>query len=157
MKRLLRVTVLWCCIIMASCNSGQKQMEKLRWLEGTWVVKGSIPPTYESWERVNGSEMKGRSWYEDSTGVVNTENIRLIAEGHSVIYEASVSDQNGGIGIPFTLQNVQNDTFTFINEKHDFPQIIRYIRTTDTSFTAEVGKTENEKWEGFRLFFILKR
>jgi hypothetical protein len=157
MKRPIYLSFILLLATITACNSGRQDIEKLRWLEGSWMVKGSMPPTYESWERINETEMKGRSWFEDSTGPVNTESIRLKAEGGSVIYEASVSDQNGGIGIPFQMQAVQHDTFSFVNEKHDFPQMIRYIKTSDTSFTAEVGKTEEGKWAGFRLFFIRMR
>ncbi len=74
------------------------------------------------------------------TGEVVTiiEYLDITRNDDEIVYTASVPDQNQGSGIHF-IQTRSDDTFSFENPDHDFPQKIDYQMLTDTELIVKVS------------------
>ena len=113
-------------------------------LEGTWKVADGT--NYEHWDRAGPTTLKGFVFNMENGLPVVTEYLEIKRLGDKVIYTATVLDQNQGESIPFTL--VRTDSaYSFENQKHDFPKIIRYKPLTDNRISVYIGTEER----GFKL------
>ena len=72
-----------------------------------------------------------------------TEHLTLRSkEADRLEYVATVPTQNGGGSIPFQWRPTNDSTLLFVNEAHDFPQRIAYVRTS-TGWRVTITGTEN--------------
>ncbi|WP_317044271.1 DUF6265 family protein [Labilibaculum antarcticum] len=116
------------------CTSNE--LSKLYFLEGTWKVEGK--EKFEVWERVGSSELTGFA-YKLVDGQKNiTETLRIKIEGGSIVYQATVPDQNEGVSVSFVLNESDNSCFSFENKKHDFPKKNQYKKVTKTKLEIQV-------------------
>ncbi len=109
---------------------------------GTWKVENE--DTYEEWEMVNASEYAGSSYKIKDGKKVVSENLTLRSSEKSVIYTATVLNQNQGKGIEFTLNQINENIFSFENLNHDFPKKIIYEKITDRHIYVQVLGNENK-------------
>ncbi|BAX79015.1 hypothetical protein ALGA_0625 [Labilibaculum antarcticum] len=90
------------------------------------------------WERVGSSELTGFA-YKLVDGQKNiTETLRIKIEGGSIVYQATVPDQNEGVSVSFVLNESDNSCFSFENKKHDFPKKNQYKKVTKTKLEIQV-------------------
>jgi len=116
-------------------------------LEGTWKVADGT--NYEHWDRAGPTTLKGFMFNMENGLPVVTEYLEITRQEDQFVYVATVLDQNQGESIPFTL--VRTDSaYSFENQKHDFPRIIRYKPLTDDRISVYVGTEE----EGFELVLV---
>ena len=113
-------------------------------LEGTWKVADGT--NYEHWDRAGPTTLKGVMFSVESGLPVVTEYLEIKRLGDKVIYTATVLDQNRGEGIPFTMVR-KDSAYSFENQEHDFPRIIRYKPVTSDRISVYVGTEER----GFKL------
>jgi len=92
-------------------------------LQGTWKVADK--ERYEHWDRMSDSELKGVSYSIKNDQKIVSEYLKIKKLGDKVIYTALVIGQNNGKEIDFEL-TFKDSTYSFINERHDFPNRIRY-------------------------------
>lgn len=112
-------------------------------LEGTWRVDDSN--SYEHWDRVDHLTLKGFMFTMESGLPEVTEYLEIRQENEMITYYATVLDQNMGESIPFYLHD-SDSAYSFINQEHDFPKIIRYKPLSDRRITVFVG-TEHDGFE----------
>lgn len=130
------------------CSSND--LSRFYFLEGTWKVEGK--EKYEVWERSNNDELTGFA-YKLVDGRKNIiETLRITMENGSIVYQATVPDQNKGASISFVLNESDNSCFSFENKTHDFPKKIQYNKVRDTELEIRVLGDQNQ---GFS--FIQKR
>lgn len=122
------------------------QIELARWVLGSWYYVSSDATNYEIWEIVNDSTFSGRSYSINNGDTVSSEFINLLQRKGELAYVPTVSGQNKGMPIQFTLTFISGDKMIFENPDHDFPQMITYQHLVPDSLVAEIsGVIEGER------------
>lgn len=99
---------------------------------------------YENWELSNNKELIGYSYkFKDGQKII-TETLAIKILENTVIFEATVPDQNEGKTIPFILNNEIKDYLSFENMDHDFPKKIQYKRINENVIEVTVAGDEGE-------------
>lgn len=93
-------------------------------LVGTWKVKNQ--QTYEQWNLAGENHLKGFSYKVVKKENIKTEDLTLIARNDSIVYLATVLNQNNGKHIAFKQNQIDSITYVYENPSHDFPQKITY-------------------------------
>lgn len=130
MKYILMITI-WSLTVLASAQTVFPSF-----LKGTWKMENK--DIYEHWDSLNENTIKGVSYILTGEVVTIMEYLDITRNDNEIVYTASVPDQNQGKGIHF-IQTRSDDTFTFENPDHDFPQKIDYQRLTDTELLVKVS------------------
>jgi hypothetical protein len=113
------------CIIFYGINGfSQVSSISLDLFVGTWKAVDS--PNYEVWEKINDSLFVGNSFELNGKEKTLNEVFYMEKRNDSIIYTATVFNQNKGKSIPFVLKTSIAETFSFENENHDFPKKIQY-------------------------------
>lgn len=156
MKRITCFGIIPFCyyvILIASCNQATKKeatqsfklLEKTNWLIGGWENVSNEGVLSEEWEKENDSIYVGESHFVIGKDTVFSEKISLVQEGNQLFYIPTVNDQNEGLPVRFILTSSTDKQLVFENQKHDFPQKIKYSLITTDSLVAEIsGKHEGE-------------
>ena len=139
MKTLTSICIL--CLLLA-CS--ENKLSRVDFIIGTWKMEGK--EQYENWELSNNKELIGYSYkFKDSQKII-TETLSIKILENTVIFEATVPDQNEGKTIPFTLNNEIKHHLSFENIDHDFPKRIQYKRINENEIEVTVL---GDKDEGF--------
>jgi hypothetical protein len=120
-------------LLLSFCNTSQTQ--KVDFLVGIWKVEGK--ETYEAWT-IENDKLLGESFKKRGEQKYVTETLEIKKEGGKWVYIVTVKNQNNGKGIPFTLQEVKDDLYSFENPAHDFPKKIQYKILTKNSLQVSV-------------------
>ncbi|MDH3697067.1 MAG: DUF6265 family protein [Flavobacteriaceae bacterium] len=137
MKTLTSICIL--CLLLA-CS--ENKLSRVDFIIGTWKMEGK--EQYENWELSNNKQLIGYSYkFKDSQKII-TETLSIKILENTVIFEATVPDQNEGKTIPFTLNNEIKDYLSFENIDHDFPKKIQYKRISENEIEVTVLGDEGE-------------
>jgi hypothetical protein len=140
--------LLFCVVILFSCSKKMvvmnKQAIEIEWLVGVW--KNKDKEMYEKWIKVSESEYRGVGYDMTAGYATITESIKLYKEGKDWYYEAKVA-ANNNVPVKFTLVPDPVYTLKFINEKHDFPQMISYKKDAFDVMSACISDMANTKVE----------
>lgn len=120
-------------------------MKTLSIIKGSWQMqtrKGSI---IEEWDFGKHNNYIGKSFKTTYNDTILMENLEIKIIGKSIYYIASVLDQNNQNPIYFKLIKFNNNTYTFENKKHDYPQQITYNFVTNDSLIATISGSKNNK------------
>lgn len=132
------------------------QLEKFSFLVGAWsftTAKGKIT---EKWDWDKSSELKGSSYSVSLAGdSVLLETISLYQSGDEIFYTATGYQEGNRSIVPFRLVSVNQNTFTFENKNHDFPQRIIYRKVSDNEILAWIEGQINGKFT--KIEFPYKR
>ena len=121
------------------------QMESFNWILGEWVMKYEKAYLTESWGKINETNFEGSGITRDnkSDSTLFSESLRILEMNGEIFYLSKV-DHNE-LPIPFKMTYQDNSKIIFENEKHDFPQIIKYIRQGNDSLKVIIGLLNNEQ------------
>ncbi|WP_297693319.1 DUF6265 family protein [uncultured Eudoraea sp.] len=129
-------TLTYICILCLLLACSENKLSRIDFLIGTWKMEGK--EQYENWELSNNKELNGYSYkFKDSQKII-TETLSIKILENTVIFEATVPDQNEGKTIPFTLNNEIKDYLSFENIDHDFPKKIQYKRINENEIEVTV-------------------
>ncbi len=121
------------------------QLQKTKWLIGSWQRKSEKGILTETWHLLNDSTFTGRSFFVNNIGdTLSSETIRLEQRNGKLYYIPIVSGQNDGKAILFTQTNLSDSMVIFENPTHDFPQKIDYRFQKPDSLIAEVSASSEE-------------
>ena len=136
-------------ILIVSCQKKSEKkfekLEKLSWLLGNWENQMPNGILVENWKRENDSTYNGESFFINKKDTIHYEYIQLIQNKEEVVYNATVEGQNNEQAIPFILTSETNNTFSFENLKHDYPQKIEYKLKKNKSIVATISGKQNGK------------
>ncbi len=114
--------------------------------DGTWKMTTKNGTLYESWSKPNNFTLKSTSYKVKANGdTVLLESVVLTQTRSGVFYNSTVKDQNDGKAVPFKLSSINNKTFVFTNEEHDYPKRIVYEFIGTDSLHAWIDGGEEEK------------
>jgi len=155
MKKITPLLILISVSIAAiSCKDNKySELEKAKWLLGSWENRTADGVLTETWEKENDSTFSGISYFLKNNDTLSKEKIALQQRGTELSYIATVPSQNGGSPVPFVMTSISDKQFVFENSKHDFPQRIAYNLIQKDSISAEISGTQSgkEKNETFPL------
>jgi len=149
--------------LLFSCNSqndkapktdSHELIQSAEWLIGRWENTDDQGTLSETWKKDSDSSFAGASYYVSGGDTIFSESIRLVEMDGGLHYIPSVSDQNEGKPVDFTLIHTTTNEFIFENRKHDFPQNIRYTLTNDSLIAVISGK---QKGKPHQEVFAMKR
>ena len=146
MKKIIGIILL---IVFVSCqNKSEKKfdkLEKLNWLVGNWEQSLPDGTLKENWTKQNDSTFSGNNYFINAKDTVHFESIKLTQTAEELTYSATVIGQNNDEPIGFKLISDSNNTYTFENSAHDYPQKITYKKVNDTNLVATISGKQQGK------------
>jgi hypothetical protein len=119
--------------------ASRAELARLQWLAGTWSGESGGVWHQELWLPAKGGTMLGLH-HEVQQGIDRTltfEYLRVEAREEGVYYVASPM---GRTATAFALDEMGEQSVTFANLEHDFPQRIRYERKGDELLARAEGQ-----------------
>ena len=134
-------------LISCQNKSGHKfeKLKKMDWLIGTWEQKLPEGILSEEWKKENDSTYSGKSFFIKEKDTIHMESILLTQKNGELLYIPMVKGQNNDEPITFKLTSETNNTYSFENPEHDYPQKITYKKMDDTSLLATISGKQGGK------------
>lgn len=139
--------------ISAISGKNYHQIEQLNWLIGNWTNLSPEQQSYESWRQINDSTLSAYSYTTVLGDTVFQENMVIQESSDGVVLIVSVPNQNDEKPITFGLHPTENHLFTFVNEKHDFPNKISYTNPVKDSIHAWVEGQIDSTYKKIDFYF----
>lgn len=136
------------CLAACKNNSSQNKfdkLEKMNWLVGNWEQKLPDGTLKETWTKENDSTFSANSYFINTKDTVHFESIKLTQSADELTYIATVVGQNNDEAVDFKLTSDTENTFTFENPAHDYPQKITYKKVNETSLIATISGKQQGK------------
>lgn len=136
------------CLTGCKNNSSEKKfdkLEKMNWLVGNWEQKLPDGTLTETWTKENDSTFSGDSYFINTKDTVHFESIKLTQRAEELTYSATVVGQNDDKPVDFKLILDADNTFTFENSTHDYPQKIIYKKVTSDRLIATISGKQQGK------------
>ncbi len=121
------------------------KLEKMNWLIGSWERKLPDGILKETWTKQNDSTFSGDSYFINTKDTVHFESIKLVQKAEELTYNATVVGQNEDEPVAFKLTSDTNNTFSFENPAHDYPQKITYKKVTSDRLIATISGKQQGK------------
>lgn len=146
-KLTLTAVVAIACFICCQNKSGHKfeKLQKMEWLVGSWEQKLPEGILTENWTKTNDSTYTGESYFIKQKDTLHSEKIVLTQKNDAVLYIPTVTGQNNDEPVTFTMTSEAENTFSFENPTHDYPQKITYKKINDTSLIATISGKQQGK------------
>lgn len=136
-------------VLLLSCqNNSEKKfdkLEKLNWLIGKWEKKLPEGILTETWTKKNDSTYTATSFFIIDKDTVHSESVELTQLKEELIYRPTVKGQNNDEPVDFKLTSDSENTFTFENPKHDYPQKIVYKKVNEKNLVATISGIQQGK------------
>lgn len=135
--------------------SGKKynQIEQLQWLVGNWANITIDQQSYENWTRLNDSTLSSYAYTTVLNDTVFQENMIIQQRPNGLCLIVSVPNQNKEKPVVFDFLPKENDVFTFVNEKHDFPNKISYTNPVKDSIHAWIEGQIDSTYRKIDFYF----
>ena len=135
--------------IITSCqNKSEKKfdkLEKMDWLIGNWEQALPEGILKETWTKQNDSTFTGDSYFITPKDTVHFESIKLTQKAEELTYSATVVGQNDDEPVDFKLTSDAENTFTFENPTHDYPQKISYKKVSSDRLIVTISGKQQGK------------
>ncbi|MDX1591734.1 MAG: DUF6265 family protein [Balneolaceae bacterium] len=141
--------LLFATLLLFTLSCSENEIDDFDFLIGTWKVENQN--LYETWNRVDENELRGRGYRIVENQEVTFETLAIKLIDNQVVYEATVPEQNEGATIRFLLNPEIEARYSFENPDHDFPKKIQYLKISDNEIMVSVMGDEGE---GFELKMI---
>ncbi|HEX5624533.1 MAG TPA: hypothetical protein VFX48_00835 [Saprospiraceae bacterium] len=146
-------------LLASSCGTSAVMVNKkdidVEWIAGIWKHKDK--ELYEKWVKLSDTEYKGLA-YDLNAGYANiTESMRIFRQGkHDWYFEAVVKENNN---VPIQYKWIPDPVITlkFVNEKHDFPQIVQYKKEAFDVMSASISNLSGDQKKTFDFTRLLNQ
>jgi hypothetical protein len=137
-------------LMFISCqNKSEKKfdkLEKMNWLLGNWENEMPEGVLTETWTKENDSTFSGTTYFIiNKKDTVHSETIILKQLNDELVYRPTVKGQNNDEPVDFKLSYESENSFSFENPKHDYPQKIVYKKVNETSLVASISGIQQGK------------
>ena len=146
------IVFIWSASILMfiSCqNKSEKKfdkLEKMNWLLGNWENEMPEGVLTETWTKENDSTFSGTTYFIiNKKDTVHSETIILKQQNDELIYRPTVKGQNNDEPVDFKLSSESENSFSFENPKHDYPQKIVYKKVNETNMVASISGMQQGK------------
>ena len=151
------IAILAFVVLISSCQKKAvknfDEIEKMNWLLGNWENEMPEGVLTETWTKENDSTFSGTTYFIiNKKDTVHSEAIILKQLNDELIYRPTVKGQNNDEPVDFKLSSESENSFSFENSKHDYPQKIVYKKVNETSLVATIsgmqqGKQSTESYQ----------
>lgn len=132
------ILILLMVLTTLSCKQEQKPLERIGWLNGTWVAQTPRGPLYEDWQKTGDSGYAVKSFYIYQTDTVYFEKIKVREEKNNLHYIVTVAADAAQEAVDFVSISLHADSMVFENKQNPFPQQIIYRKKASDSLVAEI-------------------
>ena len=137
-------------LMFISCqNKSEKKfdkLEKMNWLLGNWENEMPEGVLTETWTKENDSTFSGTTYFIiNKEDTVHSEAIILKQLNDELFYRPTVKGQNNDEPVDFKLSSESENSFSFENSKHDYPQKIVYKKVNETNLVATISGIQQGK------------
>ncbi|MEQ1606537.1 MAG: DUF6265 family protein [Pyrinomonadaceae bacterium] len=129
-----------------AAQEAKPDISSLSWLTGCWEMNNNGRVTTESWGRATKNLIIGTSQTVKDGKSVSFEFLRVVDNGHGMIYVAKPADAKTETA--FMVSKTGDREVVFENLKHDFPQRIIYKLTKPDALFARIEGTTDGKLSG---------
>ena len=138
MKTRVILSMLISAFFLFSCSNYDhgEFTEILKKLEGEWEEAPGVG--YREVWKPGKNGLTGAGFMHSGETFSQTEKLAIVIKDSSLVYQATVPDQNEGRTIPFYLQSYSDKSLEFVNNAHDFPNVIAYRFFSDTVLHIKV-------------------
>jgi hypothetical protein len=135
------------CLVSCQDKSSNKfeKLQKMDWLTGTWEQKLPDGTVTEIWIKENDSTFSGKSYFVKEKDTIHLETIVLSQKNENLLYIPTVAGQNNDEPVTFKSTSEVENTFTFENQVHDYPQKIVYKKISDDRLIATISGKQQGK------------
>ncbi|MBI1339033.1 hypothetical protein GC169_02315 [bacterium] len=131
--------------LIAGCASGPSADEsgRLAWLAGCW--ESADGANREIWTGLTGGLMFGHAVTFQENGLRHFEQARIDLRPSTAIYYVYPEGQGPIVFVeadPAPNSEDAEETISFINPEHDFPQRISYMRSGRNALSATISKLD---------------
>lgn len=143
-RLVMKIVLSFICYHAFACAAQEtlQSFSKLYALNGEWITQSKNGKLYESWQKVNDSTLKSKSFRVTQADTTMLEQVDLVLRRQKIFYIPVVADQNNHEPVIFTLINSAGSRYVFENLLHDFPQRVIYELPVDNALHAWIeGKT----------------
>lgn len=156
MKKYVFLILISLLFILPACqdefpSNFKKHLEKL---EGEWIEAPGIGYR-EVWQFTRDG-FRGTGYMHAGNTFSQTEELHILYRDSTLIYQATVPDQNQGSTISFPLAYYSDTSLVFVNPDHGFPNRIAYYFLNDSSLNVRVESMDNST-SGFDLYLKKNR
>ncbi|MBK8956194.1 MAG: hypothetical protein IPM34_11660 [Saprospiraceae bacterium] len=135
------------CLLCSQCKPGLTIVNpkpiQIDWIVGIWKHKDK--ELYEKWIRKSETEYIGIAYDLDMGFATVRENMRIFRQGNdSWFFEAKVKE-NDFKPVLFKWMPDPVIDLKFVNETHDFPNIVMYKREAFDIMTGSVSNLNGDK------------
>ena len=136
-------------ICLSSCHDKSankfEKLQKMEWLVGTWEQKLPDGTVTEIWTKENDSTFSGKSYFVKEKDTIHLETIVLSQKIENLLYIPTVAGQNNDEPVTFKSTLEADNTFTFENPTHDYPQKIIYKKISNDRLIATISGKQHGK------------
>jgi hypothetical protein len=137
-------------LMFISCqNKSEKKfdkLEKMNWLLGNWKNEMAEGVLTETWNKENDSTFSGTTYFIiNKKDTIHSEVIILTQINDELVYRPTVKGQNNDEPVDFKLSSESENSFSFENPKHDYPQKIVYKKVNETSLVTTISGIQQGK------------
>lgn len=146
-KLILIATISIASLISCQKKSEHKfdKLEKMNWIVGNWEQKLPDGIISEIWTKDNDSTFSGKSYFIKEKDTIHLESIVLTQKKETLLYIPTVNGQNNDEPVIFKLISDAEDTFSFENPTHDYPQKIIYKKVSSDRLIATISGIQQGK------------
>lgn len=136
-------------LVFVSCKNTdlikKNKIKEAEWLIGNWENTSIDGTLSENWKKLNDTTFHASSYFIKGKDTLRFETILLTLKGNDLTYFATVKGENDDKAVAFQSTAESDTELIFENEKHDYPQKIKYIKGENNTLTAEIsGKLSNK-------------
>jgi hypothetical protein len=145
--------VLLLCLFLFSWPTPQEAFTKLRALAGRWKMETRGGKLFEEWKVLEEGKLNGRSYKLVGSDTIALEKVLLQLDGTTISYIPTVGGQNNNQPVTFNMSASSDNSFTFENKQHDFPQRVIYRFVNNDSLVARTEGTVNGKLKSSDFYY----
>lgn len=149
MKIPFAITLLLVATLVAVAQDAKAPVTSLSWIAGCWETSDNGRVTTERWSKATENLMIGTSQTVKGTKSVAFEFLRVVNNGHGLMYVAQPS--NAKEPTAFAVKTITANQVVFENLKHDFPQRIIYKQSKPDALDARIEGKQGEKEMGMDI------
>lgn len=125
-------------LLVTTCKKpwSEQFANNLSRLEGEWQEAPGIGYR-EVWKK-EGGNLRGAGYMHAGETYSQTESLEIVVSDSTLVYRATVPEQNQGRTILFPLSSHSDSTLVFTNPDHDFPNTIAYRFLSDSLLHIDV-------------------
>ncbi len=130
------------------------EFARISWLLGSWEGRDSNQFLFENWRRVQDELFKGEAFITIQNDTVFHELVTIEIKDSVLVYRVVVG-QNPPVDFKLVIADEQ--TVSFSNPQHDFPQNITYKLRSDGSLYAYVDGMIGKQYRKEEFIYTKKQ